>query len=431
MSLFSSYKILVEYRQDPLAFFQKMFRENGHQTYLEVLGRKMIILSHPEDVMHVLKINHQSYTKGRTTRAIKTFLGNGLITSEGDEWRLQHRLIRPVMNPKSIHELAPKMQATTEQFLNELVTDQPINSFHEMNRLTWRIVLNTLFSQEATKELDSWLDDVLYLMESITTRTRSAIKIPYFIPTSTHRRVKGIVDKFGNYIYRLLEERRQGEKRNDLLQLLIDIRDDSSKGMTDEVIKDQVLTFLMAGHETVTNTLSWFLITLAQNQKYLPRLQEEAAQFFKTMDYQALNASPWSTAVIDEVMRLWPPVWAFMRRAEKEDKVGEMIIPRKANVVLSPYLSHRAPDLWERPDDFFPERFMTDRKKISPGAFYPFGYGPRACIGGYFAGMEAKIILANLVHNFNWSIVDQSEQAYESGITLRPTNNISMIFKRR
>lgn len=430
MNIFKSYDILKEYRKDPIAYFTYLFKKNGHRTELQVLNKKVMVLTHPEDVMHILKDNHAAYSKGRTTKAMKDFLGDGLITSEGDTWRKQHRLIRPVMNPKNIYDLAAKMQHTSAEFLQKFEDGKSTDAFHAMNLLTWRIVLNTLFSQETTEELDQWLEDVLFLMETVTVRTRTLFKFPYWVPTTRHRRAQAIVEKFRKYIDKLIEERKKSEPTNDLLQILLNIKEeDGSVGMSQQRVKDEVLTFLMAGHETITNTMSWTLITLAKNPKYISKLREETDIFFKTQDFKELSSMPWHAAVVDETMRLWPPVYAFMRLAEQEDEVKGMKIPIKTNVVLCPFISHRAPDLWERPEEFIPERFMG--KKIPPGIYYPFGLGPRACIGAHFATMEAKIILANIVHNWDWVIDKPEKQAYEATITLRPTNNIQMTFKKR
>lgn len=433
MSLLNSYKTIQEYRRDPLLFFHKLFLQNGHRSNLEILGKRMILLSHPEDVTHVLKTNNQAYTKGRTTRELRIILGDGLITKEGEGWKQQHRLIRPIMSPKSVFGMASEIDRTVQDFSRGLTLGTSVDSFHEMNRLTWRIVLKTLFSQEATAEMDAWLKDILFVMESVTKRTRSVIKTPYWFPTPDNLRAKSMVGEFHRYVEGLIKERRLGKRENDLLQLLLDIRDEeaSSAQLSEGSVKDEILTFLMAGHETITNTLSWALIALAQHPRYLGMLRKEADEFFETNDYQKLNAAPWHTAVIDEVMRLWPPVWAFMRLALEDDVIKDLRIPKNSNVIVSPYLTHRAPDFWEDAETFMPERFLPSEKKLVSGQFYPYGLGPRACIGAHFAGLEAKIILAHFSAKFDWAIEGQAAQTYEAGITLRPLNNTCMIFKRR
>jgi len=211
---------------------------------------------------------------------------------------------------------------------------------------------------------------------------------------------------------------------------LIDAKEDGESNMTDLEIRDEVMTFLMAGHETITNSLSWLLIEVAKNNKIYPLLQKESELFFENRDFSLLNDSPWLSASIDESMRLWPPVWVFMRQAETEDKINNVVIPKGGNVVLAPFLTHRDPKLWQDPDKFMPERFI-DNKKIHPGAYYPFGLGPRACIGMYFAGMEAKIILATLVRDYEWEIINPAKQESIAGITLRPKSNTEMKFMRR
>ncbi len=145
MKLLQSFKTLKNYRRDPVGFITKMHKDQGHQITLKIFGKKIYIISHPRDVLHVLKNNSASYTKGRTTRMLRQFLGNGLITNEGDSWRKQHKLIRPVMNLKSVFDLAPKIDKTVQDFMSEIKTEVVLDSFHEMNRLTWRIILNTLF----------------------------------------------------------------------------------------------------------------------------------------------------------------------------------------------------------------------------------------------------------------------------------------------
>lgn len=431
MNPFDSYHTLKEYRSDPLGFIIGKFRQNGHFTHMNIFGKRIYIVSDPEDVMHVLKTNHASYSKGRTTKALQQFLGSGLITNDDMEsWRKQHRLIRPIMNIKGIYGLAPKIQEVTAKFVPEMIRSPEVNTFHELNRLTWRIILKTLFSQDVTPEMDRWLEDILELMEIITKKTRSSLPLPFWVPTPNNLKLKKHVRKFDVYVYDLIRQRRAGERKHDLVQLLIDAAEEGVASMTDHEIRDEVMTFLMAGHETITNSLSWLFIELARNKDVRPHLEAEAKSFIENQDFEVLNNSPWMSAVIDESLRMWPPVWVFMRQAEKEDSIRGVKIPVGANVVLGTYLSHHAPDLWEDPEKFLPQRFL-DKKKIHPGAYYPFGQGPRACIGAYFAGVEAKIILANIVHHYDWDIINPAPQKSRAGITLRPTNNVIMSFRRR
>lgn len=432
MSYLKSYRTLKEYRKDPLGYIIKMHEEEGHRIQMNIFGKQILIISHPEDVLYVLKNNHSAYTKGRTTKALRQFLGSGLITNEGDSWRKQHRLIRPIMNLKSVFDIAPRILETTLEFIPEIDDKKEVDAFREMNRLTWRIILNTLFTQKITSEMDDWLEDILELMRIITTKTRSLVAAPFWFPTPLNLKLKKIVGKFDEHVLGLIQDRRNGTKKHDLLQLLIDAEEDGVQKMSDREIRDEIMTFMMAGHETITNSMTWTLMELAKNPSYREKLQAEAKEFFETKDFEKLNNMPWIGAVIDEVMRLWPPVWVFMRQAETNDVVGGIEIKPKANVVLAPYLSHRAKDLWEKPNEFRPERFLPEeKKKVIPGSFYPYGLGPRGCIGAYFAGMEARVILATLIHHFDWNLIQTDQQTYEAGISLRPTNNTFISFRRR
>ncbi len=431
MSLFKSYKTLRSYRKDPLGFIVKSCEENGPRSYYNIFGIKLLVFSDPGDVLHVLKTNPGAYSKGRTTRALKQFLGNGLVTNEGDSWRKQHRLIRPIMNLKSVINISPQILGETLAFLPEISKAEGVNALKEMNRLAWRIILRTLFSYEITREMDDWLEDILDLMRIITSKTRSSIPIPFWIPTSKHRRHKEIIRKFDLHVYKMIDERRQGHEKHDLLQHLINAHEDGVATMSDREIRDEVMTFMMAGHETITNTLTWLILELGKNTKYQNILKQEAQEFFANKDFNQLNNMPWHNAIVDEVMRLWPAIWVFMRTAEVDDKIGELSIPKKTNVVLAPYLTHRLKHIWSDPELFYPERFLPEAKKhIPPGAFYPYGLGPRGCIGSHFAGLEAKIILAALVHHFDWQIENPEEQLSEAGISLRPLNNTNVKFRK-
>ncbi len=430
MNYFESYEILKSYRKDPIGFIQNMSAKNGEFSHLNVFGKHLFIVSNPDDVMFVLKSNHQAYSKGRTTKMLQKFLGRGLITNDDmKSWRKQHRLIRPMMNLKSIFQLAPKIDEVVQKFVQDLDISKEVNIFHEMNRLTWRIILKTLFSQESNKEMETWLHEILELMEIVTRKTRSSLPLPFWIPTKDNKRLREIIFKFDHYVYELIRERKKSGKKDDLIQLLIDAREENDS-MNEREIRDEVMTFLMAGHETITNSMSWLLIETAKNSKYDEKLKNEAHEFLLKKDFHSLMDSPWLGASIDEAMRLWPPVWVFMRQAEYGHYIRNFFIPPKANVVLAPFLTHRCSTYWDHPLEFRPERFI-DKKKIHPGAFYPFGAGPRACIGMYFAGMEARIIFSHFIHQFSWKIINEKKQEFVPGITLRPSNNIMMKFQKR
>lgn len=417
MNLKKSYNILKSYRNDPLRYLHSLQLSNGHRTHLNVFGKNLFIISDPEDVFYVLKTNDKNYSKGRSTQMFRSLLGNGLLTNEGSSWKEQHKLIRPMMNIKSMLNFIPRIESVVAEFLPAYMERSDMNAFQKMNLLTWSIALKTLFTEELTPELTEWLEDVQDLVGIITRRTRTSLPLPVWVPTADNRRLKKIIKRFDSHIYGMIEKRKTGEKKNDLLQHLI-----NTGTMSELQIRDEIMTFMMAGHETVTSSISWTLIELGKNPDYIKRIREELKQT-SFMDASLLGA------VIKEGLRVWPAIWVFMREAKDWDKIGDLAIPPKSNVVLSVYNSHHAKDIWANPDLFYPERFLQD-KEFHVGAFYPFGLGPRACIGANFADIEARIVLSHIINNYDWEITTPEEQRFDAGISLRPLSNLNIQFRK-
>lgn len=416
MNLKNSYHILKNYKQDPLGFLYRIMEEKGHRAHLNVFGRNLFIISSPEDVIHVLKTNDKNYSKGRTTQMLRSFLGNGLITNEGESWKEHHRQIRPMMNFRNIIQFRERIEKVVRDFVSNELQRNELNLFQKMNRLTWNIVLQTLFSEEITPSLLGWLDEIQELMEIITRKTRSSIPLPFWVPTQDNQKLKQILKKFDEHVFGMIENRKKNPGGDDLLQHLINL-----KTLSDEEIRDEIMTFMMAGHETITNSMAWTIIELGKNRQHIEKIFEE----LKVND---LMEAKHLGLVINEGLRFWPPVWVFMRSAKDWDQIGELKIPPKSNVVLAVYNSHHSKDLWESPEEFKPERF---EEEINPGAFYPFGLGPRACIGASFANIEARIILGEIIKNFSWEIREEEKQQFHPGISLRPLNNLDIVFRKR
>jgi len=400
--MIKSYMTLKEFLKDPLEFISQVSKNQGPVAHMTFFGKHLYLVSSPEDVTQVLKTDNQIFIRGKALKEMQKFLGKGLITNDGDEWRKQHILIRPTMAAKNVIKLA------------------------------WRIVLRALFSQPSNDEMDDWLTDILEMISIVTSKIRSPLKIPLWMPTRKNRRFKSILKKFDNYVFELISSRRSGERKEDFLQFLLDAHEEGVEGMTDQKLRDEVLTFLMAGHETVTNTMTWALIELGKNKDYIELLQQEAKAFECTKDFDQLLSAPYLGAVIDEAMRLWPPVWVTRREVSKETVVNGKSIPKGATVLISPYLSHRNPVVWIDPEKFRPERFLPEeKKKMVSGQFYTYGLGPRACIGMHLANLELRIILATIVSRYDWSILNPGPQECVAEITLRPKNNLHLQFRRR
>ncbi len=430
MSILDSIKFIQEYRREPLKKMQNLLHKEG-RALVTIFGKKLLITSIAEDVNYVLKENAANYLKGRTTQKLQILLGQGLVTAEGETWKKQHKLIRPLMNTKGIIQLIPKMTEVIEYHFSETPKSSNINASEEMTLLTWRIVLNTLFSvgpKEASEGIKA-LDGILIAMDAITLRTRTVIPIPFWVPTKKNLQLKKTIKNFDQFIYSLIEQRRKSNDfPNDLLSILLKVRDGEDK-MSDKQIRDEMITFMMAGHETVANSLSWLMILLAQNPSYFEKLKTETESCAEHGSIEErLQSLSLHKAAIDESQRLFPPIWIFMRESINSDLINDISIPKKTNVVVVPFVSHRSSRYWESAESFKPERFLNT--KPITGAYYPFGLGPRGCIGFNFATYESILILEHLIKNFKWSITKPEEQSFYAGLTLRPTNNIEMKLER-
>ncbi|MBY0516405.1 MAG: cytochrome P450 [Bacteriovoracaceae bacterium] len=423
---------LKDYSRDPWQFVNDCHEKYGHRVKVRMLHQRAYLLSDPADISEVLQTQSEAFVKGRTFKKLKLVLGEGLITSEGEKWKRQNRLMRPVFGIKHILNLVPSINAVIKEHC-QWSEGQVINVHEEMNNLTLKIIARTLFDLDITSVAPTFLKDVEYLMHFLIKRVRSVVNLPTWIPTAEHREYHAASKRFDKLIYSLIDQRLKDRNHSkDLLQILIDARDDDGTSMSHKQIRDEIMTLLMAGHETITNTMAWTMVLLSQNTDYQEKLHLEAPTFWENGKLQESNFNKQNLhmSVIEEAMRLWPPVWAFMRQAARNIELKNLSLKKGEIVFLMPYFTQRSGDFWEKPKDFFPERFLSN-SKIIPGSYLPFGLGPRMCIGKIFAQVEAKLILAYLSENFLWESTKVETQTVEAGITLRPTNNIKMRLKLR
>lgn len=414
----------------PLETMTDFLEKNQGRGRLSIFGKDLLITSKAEDVNYVLKENAANYLKGRTTQKLQILLGQGLVTAEGDTWRKQHRLIRPLMNTKGIIQLLPKMSEVIEAHYKNFPPSKDLNISKEMTSLTWKIVLNTLFSVDDKNKNEEWLEGILDVMEAVTVRTRSVLPIPFWVPTSKNLKMKKTIGQFNQFVYKLIKERKESTHLpNDLLTLLLGAKDQGDQ-MDEKQVRDEMITFLMAGHETVANSMTWLMILLSENPEYIEKLRAELNQVEHISNFEEkIQNMPLHRACVDESLRLYPPIWIFMRESISEDSFNSINIKKGTNVVVVPYASHRSAEYWDHPHDFRPERFI-EQTKFKPGSYYPFGLGPRACIGFNFATYESVLILSYLVKHFSWKNIKPEKQNFNAGLTLRPTSNIEMKMDR-
>jgi cytochrome P450 len=395
------------------------------------------LLVHPEHVQRVLVGEHRSFTKGRALAEAKRILGEGLLTSEGEVHRRQRQLMQPLFIHDRVCAYGEAMVEAGERMAARWRNGQAFDVHAEMSRLTLSIVGRTLFDADVEAEA---AEIGRALTESIEMLNR--FMLPYSgllerVPTATARRLRRARARLDATIYALIAERRaSGAEGGDLLSLLLhaSAEQDGSARMSDEQVRDEAMTIFLAGHETTAVALTWTWYLLAQNSRVEARLHEELAHELggRSPTVADLPRLPYTERVLAEVIRLYPPAWVIGRRARVDVNLDGYRIPAGSIVILSPFVTHRDARWYPEPLRFDPDRFTPEARARRPRyAYYPFGGGPRVCIGEGFAWMEARLLLATLAQRVRLVLAPGSEVALQPRVTLRPRGGLSMTATRR
>ncbi|MBC7572570.1 MAG: cytochrome P450 [Spirosoma sp.] len=434
----------LSFLRDPLAILRDIQRMNERVVHLRVGGRHQYLVLMPEDSKHILQENNRNYGRSPAFRVLQIFLGNGLLTSEGDFWRRQRRLAQPAFHRQKLAALANTMISESAAWVDELWQQnssqrelvqhkraQPVNMSQAFMDVTMRIVCKTLFGSDVSTnlaKLSSALESLNYLANA---RMLSPVRFPIHWPTPDNvrfRRAGVVVDTF---IYGVIEQRKQqtGATHDDLLDMLRLAEDEETgETMSEKQLRDECVTLFAAGHETTAVSMAWTVHLLLQNPDVLARLRQEVQTVLgdeKMPAPEVFRQLTYTMQVIQESMRLYPPAWIMSRMALGDDHIGPYVIPKGDTALVSPYLLHRDPANWPDPDRFDPDRFAPGREKERPAyAYLPFGGGPRLCIGNQFALMEMQILLALLVRQFDLRAVSDKPVPTQPLITLRPKKPI-------
>ncbi len=416
--------------RDPLGLFMQATREHGDIVGFRMLHLRYVLLTNPDAIRHVLVENHKNYTKSRNYKGLKVILGEGLVTSEGETWRKQRRLMQPAFHRERIQSFVQAITECTRDMLARWGGETELDVHREMSRLTFRVVGRALLSRELEGEASAIGEALTVGLHWANDYAEALVPIPPSIPTRKNRRLKEAMRTFDALIQRTIQERRRDGHKDDLLSMLLEARDEETgEAMSDKQLRDELITMVSAGHETTANALAFALYLLSKNPEWMRAVREEASEVFgdRLPSFDDVKKLRVASMVIEEAMRLYPPVWTFERRALEADRVGGLEIPKDATVGISPYALHRSPKLWDDPERFDPTRFEPRAKETRHKyAYMPFGGGPRTCIGNVFALTEATIVLAMIVRRFAFELVPGYELALEAQVTLRPKNGVRM-----
>jgi cytochrome P450 len=393
------------------------------------------------DAIHrVLIENAKSYVKSRSYAGLKLVLGNGLVTSEGDLWKRQRKLISPAFTPRRIEQFVPTFVRCTRDMLAtwdaRLARDGVLrlDAHAAMMELTFRIVGLTLFSTELGVAGDQLGPLIEMLNHFANDYSNAAVRIPTWVPLPRNRAFHAAMRDLDALVRRIVDERRRrGELGNDLLGVLMAARDDESGVMTDAQLRDEMLTLLSAGHETTANALAWTIVLLSRHPEVEARVADEVKRVVgdRAIEASDLSRLEYTERVIQESMRVYPPVWGIERQNVDADVLCGYPLAPDTMIGIAPWLLHRDARYWPDPERFDPDRFLPDVAKSRPRlAYLPFGAGPRVCVGAGFAMLEAKAILATIVQSHRVRLTPTARIALDPAITLRPKYGIAASVER-
>lgn len=429
-------RFLLEARPNPVGYAHRMIQEYGDATAVRVWGLpQMAVLSRPDHVRHVMQENNRNYVKGDIIAKMKPLIGEGLFTSEGDFWRRQRKLAQPAFHRQRIQNFAAIMVDATERTVDRWSdlarSGVEVDVMAEMSALTLAIVGRALFGVDLSDRASDVGRSLLIAFEELTRRVTNPFSLPLALPTPGHIRLRRATRALDEVVVGIIEKRRAtSELHHDLLAMLMEMRDaDTGEAMSNRQLRDEVMTFVLAGHETTAVTLAWAMHLLAQNREVEERLRREVRDALgeRRPSIADLPQLGLARRVIDETMRLYPPVSAIQRQAIGADEIDGYEIAPGSFIVLLPYSTHRDPVLWSEPERFDPDRFLPEASAARHRyAYYPFGAGPRICIGNEFALMEAQLVLAMIVQRYRFSPAPNRPVESELRITLRPKHGIWM-----
>jgi cytochrome P450 len=417
---------------DPLNVMLGWFKQYGDMVHLQ-FGKEahVYFLAHP-DHFHTVLVEkadqfHKAGSYKDTKRGLARILGNGLVTSDGDYWRRQRKLIQPAFHARRIEAYAEEMVRLTQHMLQGWQDDKTVEINDAMMRLTLAIVAKTILDTDINADAEK-------IAEAVTVFQHLAFGVdifPLWLPTPSHVKQWQAEKAMNDVVAALITQRRKSaEDRGDLLSMLLNSVDEASQGMTDQQIRDEIVTLFLAGHETTANALSWTWYLLAQHPEVEQKLHEELDSVLhdRVPTLADLKQLPYTELVLQESMRLYPPVWNMSRQALTDVEVGGYIIPQGSEVNLNTYAMHHDPRWWDEPERFLPERFnLEHQSKIPRMAYLPFSTGPRVCIGNSFALMEARLILATIASRYRLSMTGgQRPVQMEPLIALRPKGGLSL-----
>ena len=423
-----------------LDHLMKISLAHGDVVRLEFPKLTAHLLSHPDHVQRVLIDDHRRFSKQtRGYETLRLFLGNGLVTSEGEFWLRQRRIAQPAFHRKRIAGFADGIVRAAADlgraWAPRAASGETVDVAAEMMQLTLRIAGETMLSADPSGQAGAVGAALEILQKEVNRRLDSPWVPPVEWPTPHNRRLRAATEQLDRIVLDLIDRRRRGrEQGDDLLQMLLEARDEETgAGMDDRQLRDEVMTVFLAGHETTSNALTWTFYLLSRAPQIARALHEEAVRVLgdRPATFDDLPALDLTRRVLQESMRLYPPVWILGRSPTEDLDVDGYRIPRGSLVFLSQWVTHRHPKWWENPEGFDPDRWLPERMRgLHRHQYFPFAAGPRMCIGAGLAQMEGQLVLATLARHYRVQPVPGQRVEPEPLITLRPRGGLPSTLHR-
>ncbi len=430
--------VMREFNRDSLGFIERCAGEYGDVVWMRFLYVPAIFLYHPDDIEYVLSTNPRNFIKSMSLRSnfFQRLVGNGLVTSEGEEWKRQRRLTQPAFHRDRITTYAKTMVEYTRRLISSWQDGETRDIHRDMMRLTLEIVVRCLFSADVSNDVDEVGATLKELVKPFASQATLKWILNNRLPTPYHFRFHALAKKIDEVVYRIISERRAtGRDEGDLLSMLLAAHDEDGTQMSDRQLRDEVMTLFLAGHETTALTLAWTWYLIGKHPEVERKFHAELDEVLGGREPKVddLPRLKFTAQIAKECMRLYPPAYGLGREAIDDCEIGGYRVPSGTQVFMFQWATQRDPRFYDDPSKFKPERWIDEFiERLPKYAYFPFGHGPRACIGASFAMMEIVLVLATIGQRFRLELVSDHPVTIYPAMSLRPKDGIrSVINKRR
>jgi cytochrome P450 len=429
--------VMRDFNRDQLGFIERCRDEYGDIVWMRFLYVPAVFLYHPDEVEYVLVTNSKNFIKSMSLRSnfFQRLVGNGLLTSEGEAWKRARRLSQPAFHRERVASYGQVMVDYSNRLIGKWRDGETLDVHIDMMRLTLEIVVQCLFSADVSTDVDEVGATLKELIKPFAAQATVSWILNNRLPTPVHVRFHRLARKIDNVVYRIISERRAtGEDKGDLLSMLLAARDEDGSQMTDRQLRDEVMTLFLAGHETTALTLAWSWYLLGTN----PEAEEKFhAELDEVLGDRAPTAADlprlkFTEQIAKESMRLYPPAFGLGREAVNDCEIGGYRVPKGTQVFLFQWATQRDPRFYDEPNAFHPERWTEDFiERLPKYAYFPFGGGPRVCIGASFAMMEVILCLATIGQKFRLEVDRDHPVSIYPAMSLRPRDGIKVTVRNR